>query len=60
MRNRLEAVGTGSDVGALLEDEATQVKKFDEKEKQLIDLEKSTEEMKERLGKQSRAKAELG
>lgn len=60
LKFKLEAVVTGSDVGALLEDEATQVKKFDEKEKRLIELEKETDEMKERLAKQSRAKAELG
>eukprot|EP00353_Schmidingerella_taraikaensis_P003161 CAMPEP_0185572030 /NCGR_PEP_ID=MMETSP0434-20130131/4018_1 /TAXON_ID=626734 ORGANISM="Favella taraikaensis, Strain Fe Narragansett Bay" /NCGR_SAMPLE_ID=MMETSP0434 /ASSEMBLY_ACC=CAM_ASM_000379 /LENGTH=47 /DNA_ID= /DNA_START= /DNA_END= /DNA_ORIENTATION= len=47
-------------MSALLEDEATQAKKFDEKEKKLIALEQETEELKEKHEKQSRAKAELG
>ena len=33
LKHRLEATVAGNDVGDLLEDEATQVKKFDEKEK---------------------------
>ena len=43
-----------------MEDEATQAKRFDNKEKQFIALEHEAEELKEKLAKQSRAKAVLG
>ena len=43
----------------MMDDEATQQKKFDEKEKRMIEMRKETEEMKEKLEKEQRAKAEL-
>ena len=43
-----------------MEDEATQAKRFDNKEKQFIALEHEAEDLKEKLAKQSRAKAVLG
>ena len=43
----------------MMDDEATQQKKFDEKEKRMIEMRNETEEMKEKLEKEQRAKAEL-
>jgi len=54
LRNQLE----GEQVGDL-DDEATKAKKFDEKEKRLIALQRELEIMKEKLARASRVKAEL-
>ena len=43
----------------LLEDEATQAKKFDEKEKRMLAMQEEIEKMKDKLEKASRVKAEL-
>ena len=43
----------------LLEDEATQAKKFDEKEKRMLAMQEEIEKMTDKLEKASRVKAEL-
>ena len=50
-----EALGADQEV----EDEATQAKKFDDKEKRMIALQKETEEMKDKVDTATRRKAEL-
>lgn len=46
--------------GELMEDdEATRAKKFDEKEKRMLEMQRETEQMKEKLERESRVKAEL-
>ena len=58
MRNQLDSTA-GEAVEDLLEDDKTQEKRFDEKEKRLIAVQRESEVLKEKMEGAQRFKAEL-